>query len=136
PVRPGLGIALPRLDYAGPCFARELEWLLLHALGRFGAPDGASLYLRLSTKPVRQGPFAEAAAAHGVDALRADVLAGGFWLRPPDEGAEAGVVLAACGALVPEALEAADLLAEEGVDAGLLVASSPDRLYRGWRGAG
>ena len=44
------------------------------------------------------------------------------------------VVLAACGAIVPEALSAARLLAEEeGVEATVLCLSSPDRLYRDWQ---
>jgi pyruvate dehydrogenase E1 component len=63
------------------------------------------------------------------------VLAGGFWLREVEPEGDA-VVLATCGALVPEALAAADLLgARDGVAAGVLVLSSPDRLYRGWRAA-
>jgi len=65
--------------------------------------------------------------------VRADVLAGGFRLRDAREGDEA-VILAACGALIPEALAAADLLEqEEGVGATVLCLSSPDRLYRDWR---
>jgi pyruvate dehydrogenase E1 component len=47
---------------------------------------------------------------------------------------EDAVVLATCGALVPETLEAAKLLErEEGVAATVLCLSSPDRLYRDWR---
>jgi len=133
-VTPGLGIALPDLTYAEPCFARELEWLLLDGLRRLAAPDGTSLYLRLSTKPIEQAPFAALVAARGEEPVRADVLAGGFWLRPPTGAPE--VVLLACGAIVPEALAASDLLAEEGLEAPLLAASSPDRLYRGWRERG
>ena len=46
------------------------------------------------------------------------------------------VLLATCGAIVPEALAAAALLAEEdGVEATVLCLSSPDRLYRGLAGA-
>ena len=44
------------------------------------------MYLRLSTKPVDQAPFAELVEARGEDAVRADVLAGAFWLREPDAG--------------------------------------------------
>ena len=44
------------------------------------------------------------------------------------------VVIAACGAIVPEALAAAAMLAEEeGVEAAVLCLSSPDRLYRSWQ---
>jgi pyruvate dehydrogenase E1 component len=99
-------------------------------------PDGEALYLRLSTRPVDQDPFAAAVARRGEESLRADVVKGGFRLREPDGGADDRVVLAACGAIVPEALAAATLLAdEEGVDATVLCLSSPDRLYRGWQAA-
>ncbi len=132
-ITPGVGIELPALAYAEPCYARELEWLLLDGLRCLQEPDGEALYLRLSTKPVDQTPFAELEARRGEEVLRAQVLAGGFWLREPTATGDA-VVLATCGALVPEALAAAEMLREEeGVAAGVLVCSSPDRLYRGFR---
>jgi len=49
-ITPGIGIECPNLCYAEPCYARELEWLLLDALGRLHQPEGESLYLRLSTR--------------------------------------------------------------------------------------
>src|SRR5581483_2777902 len=104
---PGIGIETPGLAYAEPCYARELEWLLLDGLARMQEPDGEALYLRLSTKPIDQSPFEAAAARAGGDALRRDVVAGGFRLREPGE-ADDRVILAACGAIVPEALAAAD----------------------------
>jgi pyruvate dehydrogenase E1 component len=134
-VTPGIGMELPGLVYAEPTFAREVEWILLEQLRQMQEPDGEALYLRLSTKPIDQSPFAALCSARGEDAVRADVLAGGFWLREPQAGAEA-VVLATCGAMVPEVLRAADLLLDdEGVQAGVLCLSSPDLLYRGWRRA-
>jgi pyruvate dehydrogenase E1 component len=134
-ITPGIGIETPKLAYAEPCFARELEWLLLDALARLHAPDGEALYLRLSTTPVDQTPFTAAVERQGETRLREDVLAGAFRLRdagPSDDR----VVIAACGAIVPQALAAADLLAEEeGVEATVICVSSPDRLYRDWRRA-
>jgi pyruvate dehydrogenase E1 component len=132
-ITPGIGIALPGLTYCEPAFARELEWLLLDGLRRLQEEDGDALYLRLSTKPVEQEPLTALCERRGEERVRADVLAGGFWLREvaPDEDA---VVLATCGALVPEVLRAAELLAaEEGVAAGVLCLSAPGRLYRDWR---
>jgi len=134
-ITPGIGIEVPGLLYAEPAFARELEWLLLDALARMQEPEGEALYLRLSTKPIDQAPFAEVVAARGEEAVRADVLAGGLVLHEGDAIEEA-VVLATCGALVPEVLEAARLLEEdEGVAATVVELSSPDRLYRDWRSA-
>ena len=132
-ITPGIGIETPGLTYAEPCYARELEWLLLDALDRMQEPDGEALYLRLSTKPIDQAPFADAVARIGEERLRADVVAGGFRLREPGES-EDRVILACCGAIVPEALAAAEQLAEEeGVEATVLCLSSPDRLYRDWQ---
>jgi pyruvate dehydrogenase E1 component len=130
---PGIGIETPGLTYAEPCYARELEWLLLDALTRMQTPEGEALYLRLSTTPIDQAPFTAAAALVGEDRLRADVVAGGFRLREPG-ASDDRVVIAACGAIVPQALAAATLLADdEGVEATVLNLSSPDRLYRNWQ---
>ncbi len=131
---PGIGMETPQLTYAEPAYARELEWLLLDALDRLHDPDGESLYLRLSTKPLDQGPFAAALAARGADALRADVLAGGFRLRDASPSHDK-VIIATCGAMAPEALSAAEQLVEEEVQATVLCLSSPDHLYRDWQDA-
>ena len=134
---PGIGLETPGITYCEPAYARELEWLLLDGLQRLQQPDGDALYVRLSTKPIDQQPFARAAERLGEERLRADVVSGGFRLREPDDpDAEDRVVVATCGALVPEALAAAEQLArEEGVHATLLCLSSPDRLYHGWQRA-
>ena len=130
---PGIGIQTPGLSYGEPCFARELEWLLLDALTRMQEPDGEAIYLRLSTTPVDQAPFAAAAARLGEERLRADVVAGGFRLREAGPS-EDRVLLATCGAIVPLVLAAAAALAdEEGVEATVLCLSAPDRLYRDWQ---
>ncbi len=132
-ITPGIGVETPGLTYAEPCYARELEWLLLDALNRMQGPDGEALYLRLSTRPVDQSPFSEAASRIGEEQLRADVVAGGFRLREPADS-EDRVILACCGAIVPEALQASVQLAdEEGVAATVLCLSSPDRVYRDWQ---
>ena len=74
-------------------------------------------------------------ARRGEEQVRADVVRGGFRLRdaaPADDR----VLIATCGTMVPEALAAADqLAADEGVEATVLVLSSPDRLYRDWQRA-
>jgi pyruvate dehydrogenase E1 component len=132
-ITPSIGLELPGLDYAEPAYAAALDWLLCDGLDRLARPDGTSLYLRLSTRPLDQRPFAAAAARHGEQRLRADVLAGGYRLHEPDGPAD--VVLATCGPVVPEVLTAAGLLADEGVAALVLDLTSPDRLYRAWRAA-
>ena len=132
----GIGIETPSLTYAEPCYAREFEWLLLDALARLQEPEGGGTYLRLSTTPITQDPFAAFAARVGDERARADVVAGGFRLREPAQSADDRVILAGCGAIIPELLRAASQLSEEeGVEATVLCLSSPDLLYRGWRAA-
>src|SRR5262249_29885900 len=74
-ITPGIGIALPAATYFEPAFAHEVEWILLDGLRALAAPDGESLYLRLTTKPVDQSLSPAPTADH-----RARVLAGGYRL--------------------------------------------------------
>ena len=135
-ITPSIGLELPGLTYAEPCYAPTLDWLLCDGIRRLAAPDGESLYLRLSTRPIDHRPFVAARDRVGDEQLRADVLAGGYRLvEPPTSLADAPrVVLASCGAVLPEAVHAAEALAAEGVAATVLDLTSPDRLYREWRG--
>ncbi len=126
-----IGMELPNITYAEPCYARALDWLLCDGLKRLGTIDGDSLYLRLSTRPINQAPFEQVVAQRGRDALRADVLSGGYRLVEPASLAD--VIIAATGPVVPEAIAAAEQLRAEGIDATVLDLTSPDRLYRQWR---
>lgn len=126
-----IGMELPNITYAEPCYARALDWLMCDGLKRLGSADGDSMYLRLSTRSINQAPFQQLIAQRGSDALRADVLNGGYRLVEPTTTAE--VIIAATGPVVPEAIAAANLLAAEGVSALVLDLTSPDRLYRQWR---
>ena len=65
---------------------------------------GGSVYLRLSTRPVDQPPRPM------TPELEHDILQGGYWLRVPEPGAN--LILAYSGAVAPEAIQAAGLLAE------------------------
>jgi pyruvate dehydrogenase E1 component len=131
-ITPSIGLELPGLSYAEPAYARALDWLLCDGLADLARPDGTSLYVRLSTRPLDQAPFAAAASRLGDEQLRSDVLAGGYRLREPSTG-PAAVVLAACGPVLPEVLAAAVLLEDEGAPALVVDVTSSDRLYRGWR---
>jgi pyruvate dehydrogenase E1 component len=131
-ITPSIGLELPGLTYAEPCYADALDWLLCDGLQRLGYPGGDSLYLRLSTRPIDQAPFLAARERLGSEQLRADVLGGGYRLVEPE--GQAQLVLAASGAVVPEAVAAADLLRAEGVEVLVLDITSSDRLFKGWRG--
>ncbi len=121
---PSIGLETPGVTAYEPAFAVETEWCLLDALSRLGRPGGSSAYLRLTTRQLDQ-TLADLPA--DTAERRRDVLAGGYRLRSteyPD------VTIAVVGALVPEALAAADLLAGFGVAADVCVVTSYDRLWR------
>ena len=109
-ITPSIGLELPGLTYAEPAYARALDWLLCDGLADLARPDGGSLYLRLSTRPIDQAPFADArstVSAPSGCAPTCSPAATGCASR--DE--PAAVVLATCGPVVPEVLAAAAALA-------------------------
>jgi pyruvate dehydrogenase E1 component len=113
-ITPSIGIEQPGCVAWEPAFGRDFEWTFLYALGQLGRPDGSSAYFRLSTRPIDQ-------ALAGAPA-REDVLGGAYRLRPAD-GAK--VTIAAMGAVVPEALAAA-----EEIGAEVVCVTSADLLFR------
>jgi pyruvate dehydrogenase E1 component len=137
-ITPSIGLELPNVRLYEPCFARETEWVLLEGLRQCLDRDhGLSTYLRLSTRAVAQAPFEAALARLGEPTLREHVLRGGYRLREPDpallaDGAPC-VVIAAAGPILPEVLQAADELADEGVATTVLNVTSADRLYADWQ---
>jgi pyruvate dehydrogenase E1 component len=89
--------------------------------------EGGSVYLRLSTRPLDQ-PIRELNPEQ-----KQGIIAGGYWLRPPQEGADLAV--ACSGALLPEAASAMAHLLTRFPGAGLLSVTSADRLNAGWKAA-
>jgi pyruvate dehydrogenase E1 component len=111
-------------------FALDAEWTLLASLARLGKPDGTSAYLRLSTRPIDQTLAAVPADPAARERRRRQVVAGAYPLRRVDG---ARITLAAMGAVMPEALSAADRLHQIGVPADLICVTSPELLYRAVR---
>lgn len=129
-----IGMELPGLTLWEPCYALETEWVMLHALRDIVRADGEAHYLRLSTTPVAQDPLVALLERTDRAALRDDVLAGGYRLAEAEAGGPGSrVVIASCGALIPQALAARDLLAEEDIGASVINVTSPDRLFRALR---
>src|SRR3954470_5530705 len=118
-VTPSIGIEQPGCTAWEPAFGQDFEWAFLHALSRLGRDDGEAAYFRLSTRPIDQGLHT---------GTREEVLSGGYRLRPAEDP---GVVIAFTGALVPEAVEAAEILRDEaGVEVEAVCITSADLLYR------
>ncbi|MBR0654758.1 transketolase [Plastoroseomonas arctica] len=118
---PLLGMAQDRLAAFEPSHADELAVLLRHGFAHMQAPQGSSVWLRLSTRGLTQPDRRIDPAA---------VIAGAHWVVKPAEGAR--IAIAYQGPVAPEAEAAfAELRAEEP-GAGLLAITSPDRLHAEW----
>ncbi|MGR4863971.1 transketolase [Caulobacter sp. LARHSG274] len=124
---PLIGMSQPGLDAYEPAFADETAVLMARAFEQIQAADGASTYLRLSTRVIAQPERTD-------DAWRRGVVEGAYWLRPPAPGARLAIAYA--GALAPEALAAFEAVLEDEPGAGLLAVTSADLLHRDWTAAG
>jgi pyruvate dehydrogenase E1 component len=120
---PLIALGQPGLRHYEPAYADELAAMMEEAFRLIDDPEGESTYLRLSTRSIRQVERAD-------ESWRQGALAGGYWLREPEPGAEAAIV--AMGAVMPEALAAWEELREDIPGLGLLSVTSPDLLHRGW----
>jgi pyruvate dehydrogenase E1 component len=121
-ITPSIGIEQPGCVCWEPAFGQDFEWAFLHALSQLGREDGTSAYFRLSTRPIDQ-------ALH--TGTREQCLSGGYRLRPHDKP---DVAIAVMGALVPEAIAAADTLTEEaGIAVEVVCVTSADLLFRSFQ---
>jgi pyruvate dehydrogenase E1 component len=121
---PLIGMGQPGLTMFEPVYADELAEVLRWSLEHIQTDDGGAVYLRLSTRPVEQ------LQRLWTPQLKADVIKGGYWLARP--GIEANLAIVACGAVVPDAIEAHRKISEDWPEAGLLVVTSPSRLHHYW----
>jgi len=124
---PSVGVEQPGCVCYEPAFALDTEWALLECLSRLGRPDGSSAYVRLSTRPVDQSLAAVPNDPVARERRRRQVVAGAYLLRRADRPQ---VTIAAAGAMVPEALQAADRLTALGFGADVICVSSPDLVFR------
>jgi pyruvate dehydrogenase E1 component len=135
---PSIGLEQPGCISYEPAFAIDVEWTLLASITRLGRPDGSCAYLRLSTRPVDQSLAAVPTDQAARERRRRQVVAGGYPIRRRD-GAQ--VTIATIGAMVTEALAAADRLDQAGVPADVVCVTSPGLVFEAWqarqgRGAG
>jgi pyruvate dehydrogenase E1 component len=124
---PSIGLEQPGCIAYEPAFALDTEWVLLASLARLGKPDGTSAYLRLSTRAIDQRMAAVPTDPAARERRRRHVVAGAYTLRRAESP---DVTIAAVGAIVPEALQAADRLEQVGISADVICVTSPDLLYR------
>jgi len=124
---PSIGIEQPGCVSYEPAFAIDTEWTLLACLARLGQAGGASAYLRLSTRPVDQALAAVPTDPAAREARRRQTVAGAYRLRRTPDPL---VTIAAMGALIPEALAAAERLDAAGIPADVVCVTSPGLLFK------
>lgn len=150
-ITPSVGMELPGVVLVEPAYAQALDWLLCDAIAHVAGrksdttpdlrPNELAFYFRLTTRPVDQAPFSQARERLGEALLRSQVLAGAYRLVDGrnstslhNEASNAPVVhLVGIGSVMPEVLEAARVLASEGVIAHVVDITSPGRLYGSWQ---
>jgi pyruvate dehydrogenase E1 component len=131
-VTASVGLELPSVSFTEPTYGIALDWLLCDGMRNVvDRKSGESMYLRLTTRPIDQAPFASAIERVGEESLRAAVRAGGYRLHESTVDGPV-VTLVSSGAVMPEVLVAAAALESEGVAASVVDVTSLDRLYRGW----
>jgi pyruvate dehydrogenase E1 component len=124
---PLIGIGQPGLLSYEPAYVDELAVLMRFGLEHMQKPKGSSIYLRLSTRSLEQ-PQRTLTTGQ-----QADIIDGGYWYAPPEDGADIAIVC--MGAVTPEAIEAHESVAKDFAGTGLLVLTSPDRLHADWLAA-
>jgi pyruvate dehydrogenase E1 component len=124
---PSIGLEQPGCISYEPAFAIDTEWCLLAAFGRLGRPGGSSAYLRLSTRPIDQSLANVPADPAARELRRRQVVAGGYPLLRTDQPA---LVITVAGAMVPEALAAANRLATLSIAVDVVCVTSAGQLFR------
>lgn len=124
---PLIGMGQPGLTYYEPAYADELALLLNKSFHDLQSENGECSYFRLSTRPQSQLNRAN-------DKWQDGTLKGGYWYRQPLDNAK--LIIAYCGAIAPEALDAFEQLKDDFEGIGLLAITSPDLLHRDWQNSG
>jgi pyruvate dehydrogenase E1 component len=123
---PSIGLEQPGCLSYEPAFALDAEWALLASMAQLGQRDGKSAYLRLSTRPVDQSLADIPRDPAGRERRRRQVVAGAYPLRRhPNPSA----TICAMGAMIPEALRAAQRLDDEGFGTDVICITSPGLLF-------
>ncbi len=134
-----IGVEMPEFVAYEPCFAQELNWIMMDGLQRILRRE-SSTYLRLTTKPVEQDLFPTIDDAKEREELRRQVLAGAYRLRDcrGDTAYFPGknvVHLFASGAMVPEAVMVHEALREQGIFVNVFNVTGPGPLFDGYQQA-
>lgn len=123
---PSIGLEQPGCITYEPAFALEVEWSLLALMAQMGRAGGRSGYLRLSTRPIDQSLAQIPEDSASRERRRQHVVAGGYLLRAVHSPHATIVTM---GALVPEAIAAAESLTAIGHAVDIVCVTSPGLLF-------
>ena len=136
-ITPSIGIELPEVDFYEPCFAQELEWIILSSMEKILARD-KSTYLRLSTRRIDQTLFNLPNDTESRENLRKQIISGAYLIIDRRNDIKYDVDLNvvnifASGTMVPEAIKASNKLQEEGLFANVINVTGAGPLYRSFQ---
>ena len=136
-ITPSIGIELPEVDFYEPCFAQELEWIILNSMEKILARD-KSTYLRLSTRRIDQSLFSIPDDFESREVLRKQIISGAYLIIDRRDDIKYDVNLNvvnifASGVMVPEAIKASNKLIEEGLFANVINVTGAGPLYRSFQ---
>jgi pyruvate dehydrogenase E1 component len=127
---PSIGLEQPGCVAWEPAFAQDLEWCFLHAMSQVGVEGGTSAYFRLSTRPIDPALAGVPDEPALAERRRRQAVAGGYRIPAAHRPGDEDVTLVGVGAIMPEVLAAAKILATQGVRAGVVCLTSPDLVFR------
>lgn len=134
-ITPSIGLEQPGCIAWEPAFSADLEWTFLHAVSRVGVEGGSSSYFRLSTRPVDPALARVPDEPLLLERRRRQAVAGGYRITTHDLATEQ-VTLVGVGAMMPEVLRAAEVLATQDIIAGVICLTSPDLIFRSFQQRG
>ncbi|MAJ23886.1 MAG: transketolase [Rickettsiales bacterium] len=123
-ITPNIGISQPNLIYYEPSYADEFNFLFFWALNFIQNKEGSSIYFRLSTKKLLQ-------PNRKIDKLlQKDLINGCYWLKEPKS--LNSIIIICTGVMIAEVEKSLEEIYHDEIDIGLLIAISPDKLYKDW----
>ena len=123
-ITPNIGISQPNLAYYEPSYADELEFLFFWGLEYIQKEEGSSIYFRLSTKKLIQ-PERKLSKKD-----KQDIIMGCYWLHKPETSTS--IILICTGVIIGEVKKLKEEITKDEIDIGIIIATSPDRLYSDW----
>ncbi len=123
-VTPNIGISQPNLTYYEPSYADELNFLFYWGLEYIQKKEGSSIYFRLSTKKLMQ-PNRQLSRKN-----KQDIINGCYWFQKPETAQP--IILICTGVIIGEVEKLQEQITKEEIDIGILIATSPDKLYSDW----